>query len=391
MVKFTVEKKNIESATSLLNVVAGLKSVGATPSESSGITLTPGIVMLSNMNESNGIFISSIPIAVTEGEIASHLESTYMVNSKKLDSIVRGSGKEVVFSIMEDKIIIGEGKRVYELALYKVPRKEIPETQELGHTVVLDKVLVNMSNSDAVTKNIINRADLAGTMFTAGGMLASDKISALHIKNSNLFENAEHQDMIITTDLFAACASKIKQANAMPAITTDGKRFVLLFDNIVLCKSIRTEKFPIVGIRTAISKSQEALDGKVPNITAKISVSDFNNKLKEIRSIVESEEYILELNPTHISIKSSNSQQGTGGEEIVDAEVKFSGIEIPSIASKFSFVHLELIGKLYSAKEDIVLIARIEGIEGIGKKPVISSIAIMGEEQSFVFLPKSSV
>jgi hypothetical protein len=389
MVKFTIEKKSLEAATGILNVVANLKSVGAIPSESSGITLTPSTITLSNTNEANAVFIENITLAVKDGEVGSHLDATYMVNTKKFDSIVRGSGKDVMFTILEDKIVVGEGKRIFELAIYKTQRKTVPETIPLGHTVQLDKVLLNMAYTDYITQNIVNRGDLAGTLFSEGGMLASDKVSALQIKNSGLFASADHPDMIITTDLFAACASKIKQPTAMPAFTLDGKRFALLFDNITLCKSVRTEQFPKEGIRKSIARSQEAAAGQAPCVTALVSVVDFANKLKEIRSIVEADDYIIEYQSTgQLLIKNANSQQGTGGEELVDAEIKFNNIVTNSLAAKFSFTHLELIGRLFAKQDKILLLSRIDNVT---KKPILASMAIMGDDHSYVFIPKASV
>ena len=388
MVKFSIEKKNLETATGLLNVVANLKSVGATPSENSGICLTPTTLILSNMNESNGVFIENIPFTVLDGSASTHLEECYMVNTKKLDSMVKGSGKDVIITILEDKIVIGEGKRIFELSMYKTARKTAPETQQLGHSVPLDKVLLNMTYTDAITQNISNRGDLAGTLFTEGGMLASDKISALYIKDSFMFNNEPHQDMVLTTDLFAACASKIKQATAIPAVTVDGTRFVLLFDNIMLCKSIRTDVFPKDGIKRSVTRSQEAAEGKVPNVSAKISVSDFSNKLKEMRSIVEAEDYVIEYQTSgQVLIKSANASQGTGGEELVDAEVVFNGIAASSMSAKFSFLHLDLISRLFSDKETILLISKIENVS---KKPVLGNMAILDADRCYVFLPKSS-
>jgi hypothetical protein len=248
-----------------------------------------------------------------------------------------------------------------------------------------------MSATDLITQNSINRSDLAGTLFSGKSMIASDKIALLYIKDGGLFggEAEQGSDMIITTDIFAACAAKIKELQATPGITEDGKRFVLTFSNITLYKTIRSEEYPKATTNRVIASVYDCFNGKVKNIlTAKIATADFMEKLREMKSIVEADDYLVSFNKDgFLSIGSANNRSGAEGQEIVDAEIILpEGSTQIAFSAKFSFIHLELLGKLFGNTDKISLIVKIES-----NKATISFIAATTEDRCYVFVPKAQV
>ena len=386
MIKFTVEKKLLEKATAMLSQVAGLKSFGATPSETSGFILTPTTISLSNLNEANGVTIDDLPITVVDGDINAHLDSTYMVNTKKLDSVVRGSGQTVNFCIEDgSKVIIGENNRRYELALFSTARREIQEAQMLGYQIDVPVVLKALADSTAITDNSKTSA-LSGSLFSGTAIMSSDRISGLYIQSGGLFGEGV-QDLMMCPDLFATCLAKTKVAQAEPGLTPDGRRFVLKFDNITLYKTLLTEKFPKESLLNLLDNLKLAAAGtaNIPIVQAVVNIDDFKVKLKELHNIVEAEEYYLSYNRDNcLRIHASNVKGGTDGEATVGAAVTIPAELDGTISGLFTYTHLDLIGRLFPAGTEVRLLSTLNLK---GKKPGLRYLAVHTEEKSYFFVP----
>ena len=358
MLKFTVERKAVEGATALLNQVANLRSAGATPSESSGIRFTPTTLTLSNLNEANGVVIENIPITVVDGDIAQHLDVVYMLNTKKLDSVVRGSGSTVVFTIGEGKVIVGEDRRKYELSMFSVPPKEFPELRLLGYAVTVKDILKHMEDTNYITENTQNIGSLSGSLFSGKTLMASDRLSAIYIKDNQLFSNLPAQsDVLMCTDLFSTCLPKIGETEAMPGFTADGVRFVLCAGNIRLYKTLSNEQFPKDMLVKRLNTIEQSNLVKSEGIKVTVKLDEFISKLKELNSIVESEDYQLIFGTTQITVGNANIKSGAEGQAVVDAQVQFpAGVDpAGSATARFLYTHLELIGRIFRGMPEITM------------------------------------
>jgi hypothetical protein len=341
---------------------------------------------LSNINEANGVLIENLPITILAGDIGAHLDNVYMVNTKKLDSIVKGSGAVVNFLIEDgSKIVIGENKRRYELSLFSLARKDPQEVQMLGYNIDVKTVLKNMADSDCITTNSTVAA-MSGSLFSGTAIMSSDRISGLFIHAGGVFGEGV-EDIMLCPDLFSACLAKTKVKEAEPGFTAQRDRFVLKFDNVTLYKSILTEKFPKESLMQIVDNVKQAYEGKltIPVIKAVINLDDFKVKLKELRSIVESNEYFLSYNRDNcLHIKSHNIKGGTDGEAIIDAQVTMPDGIGDTISALFTHTHLELIGKLFPAGSDITLISTLNTK---AKSVAIRYAAVYTEEKSYFFVP----
>lgn len=396
MLKFTIEKKKLDKATALLNQVSGLKSVGSTPAESSGITLTPTTVTLTNINDANAIVIENINFNLLEGDVSQHLAHTYMVNTKKLDSIVKGCKQLVTFCITDAHILITEGKRKFELAMFKTIRQESIDTTIFTDKVNLSKVIKNLAATSEITSLSSNFSDSAGILITPKALLATDRACALAIFDHGLFTEADTQsatypgDMILIPDLFAACAAKIDtEEEAYIGVSTDFRRFVLRFSNIILMKALRTDSFPKVKIQRAIEEVYNN-DERVENMVyMNINPKEFMDKLKDLRSIVEAEEYFITLTKDGtLQLSNSNNKNGTEGSVVVEGTPLGFPVNIPedSIGAKFAYAHLDTIGTLFQGLEKITVSCVVKGTT---KAPTIQYAAVRTDDRCLIILPRA--
>jgi len=389
MIKFSVEKRALERATALLSQVSGLKSVGATPSETSGLTLTASSISLSNINEANGVLIENIPVTIMDGQISDHLGSTYMVNTKKLDSVVRGSGASVFFCIEESKIVLGENKRRYELAMFSTERVEPEETKSLGYKVKIKDLVSSLGDAWCITENAQNSAVFSSSLFSGTTVMSSDRNSILNIEHGGLFGEGL-PDLMMAPDLFASCLTKVQAEEAEPGFTADSKRFVLKFDNITLYKTLTVEKFPKVTFQDHVSKIRQAAKSELATTTvlkAEVNLLDLKTKLKEIHSIVEADKYHLTyLKSGAVKISNHNIKGGAEGTATVDARLTVSPETPDGLSAIFSYRHLELISELFPAGKDqtVTLLALLDAKSRV---PVIKWIAVYSEAKSYCFTP----
>lgn len=388
MVKFVVEKKVIGEATQLLNTVANLKSFGSTPAESSGLRLTPTTLSLTNINEANGVCVDNIPITIVEGDVAPHLDFSYMINTKKLDGVVRGSTAAVSITIGDGKLLIGEDKRKYELSMFSVPPKEIPEIKLFGYAVDIKKVLKSMEDVNYITANAQNISTLSGSLFCGKTVMASDRISALYINDGALINSDDAVDRIMCTDLFAACLSRVEDAEAMPGLTEDGTRFVLKIGNTTIYKTLSAETFP----KESLLKSVNGVTNNSTTtriVSATIKLNEFMDKLRELHAIVEAEDYHISYNRNgSLVIGNSNVRSGADGRSVVDAQITMpEDCAVDTIEAKFSYTHLELIGKLFRGTEEIKLFS---GQAKQNKANTIGYIAVASAEKMYFFTPKAA-
>ena len=386
MVKFSVEKKALEEAAVMLVQVAGLKSIGAPPSESSGIYLTPTTMTLVNSNEANSVMVEDIPITVGDGDINAHIEQAYMINTKKFASIIKGSKVSVNFLITESKVAIGEGNRRFDLAIFSAPKKELPAINLFDYKVDVKEVLKNISCADLITAQASNITELSGTLFSADKMFASDRLSALYIEKGGLFAGApEMEDIVVAPDLFSTCLSKTKEKEVLVGFTEDKQRVVLKFGNVTLAKGRLTSKFPkedllkaVLGVQTTIKKGV---------LKATVSLNEFVEKLHEIREIVESDEYHIKFNREGtIEIANNNLKSGTEGTVVVDATVTMGDDLGDEIGGKFAYAHLDLFGKLFSGEDNVELHSSV-GVQGTSK--VLRYLAVKTDGKVFFCTPKS--
>jgi len=356
MVRINVQKSDLSEAAVLLSQVANLKSLGAPPSESSSVYLTPTTMMLMNNNEANSIVIENIPIEVVDGDINNHIDTAYMINTKKFASIIKGSKSIINILVTEDKIAIGEGSRRFDLSIFCTARKELPEIQFFDYSVDISKVVKNLSDADTITAKSSNITELSGTLFTGNHMYASDRISALFVENGGLFEGAPEDltDLVISTDLFSTCLSKTKEKEALVGFTNDQERVVLQFGNVTIAKRLIASKFPKEQMEVAVKNVKKGIESN--SLSATINIKDFMNKLKEIREIVESDEYFIKIHKeNYIAIENSNIKSGADGQVIIDAQVVMGNEFGEFIGGKFAFDHLDLFSKLFSSEKEVVL------------------------------------
>jgi hypothetical protein len=350
MIKFKVKKNQLVDSTNMVTNVVNVKSIGlgkqtVLASNDVAITLTPSTMNLVLSNQVNSIYCEQIPIEVIEGEMSDHLDKSYKINAKKLSSIVKGSSKEVTFVISESTVAIGEGKRRFDLSFYVASRTDAPEIQLSENPIPIKTVVKNLNDSFLITSLSGKYEELSGTLFTNKGMVSSDRIAALYIRNGELFENAE--DLVFSTDLFSTCLSKTKEKEAFIGMTTNKQKVVLKINNMTITKSLLSTKFP----KDAIFNIFETIENKIGRTTAsaKISIKDFSEKLMEIRDIVESDKYFVKFNPEgYVSLEDNNSLTGADGLVYVDAEVSRSDT---IIGGKFFFTHLETLIKIFPEKE----------------------------------------
>jgi len=385
MVQFVVDKKALGEAAIMLAQVANLKSVGAAPSESSRIYLTPTTMTLVNSNEANCIMVEHIPIKVTNGDISSHVEQAYMINTKKFSSIIKGSTVNVNFLITESKVSLGEGSRKFDLAIFNIPKQELPAITLFDHKIEIKHILKNLIDTDLITANATNITELSGTLFTKNLMLASDRLSALYIENGGLFAGvALKEDIVITTDLFSTCLTKTKETDAFIGFTEDSQSVVLKFGNITLTKRILTSNFPKENMMGYVSKVRKGIERG--RIKATVNLKEFMEKLHEVKEIVEAENYHVKFQRDGtISIESSSVKSGADGTVHINATVNLSEELGDVIGGKFSFLHLELFGKLFSGENTIELYSSVATQE---QTHVLQYLAVVTGGKMFFCTPK---
>jgi len=365
--KFKVLKNDIVDQIGLVSIVSGLKSVGASPAESSCLMFTPTTLRIFNSNEANAILVENIPITAVEG-IDEVVDKCLMVNTKKLSSIIRGSGEEILVTVSQDKITVGEGKRKYDLSLFSVERKEVPDFKLNDQKIETKKVLKDLQHSLKVTNSTEQASEWSGTLFTGNKMLSSDKTSVLCI-TSDFFKEAP--DYLFSCDLFASCLKG--NEDFFVGTDSDNKKVVIRFGNVTLYKNKLAENFPKDTVLEYIEKAVGESE-KSPKIT--VNVSDFSNKLREIRDIVEANDYQLEFKPDTISI--SNSNVGSGAEGSISLDVKSEATFEP-VSALFAYNHLNALCELFDG--DIVCYVVLRN-----KK--IMYLLVNTEKKVFFFVPK---
>lgn len=387
MVKFYVEKKAMGEAAIMLAQVSALKSIGAPPSESSSIYLTPTTMTLINSNEANSIMVENIPLTILDGEVNEHIEQAYLINTKKFASIVKGCKSRVNFIITESNIAIGEGNRKYELAVYSAAKKDLPAMSLFDYKVDIKEVLKNLVDTDLITAQSVNITELAGTLFTGNNMAASDRLSALYIENGGMLAGAPDNiaDIIITTDLFAACLSKTKEENAVIGFTDDKQSVVMKLGNITLAKRLLTSKFPKKQILASVNNIKKGIEKG--GLKATISLKEFMDKLHEVREIVEADDYIIKFKRDGtLSIENSNVKSGAEGMVVIDATVTMSQEAGDEIGSKFAYIHLDMLGKLFSGEDNVELHSSMGAVDGV---QVLRYLAVKTDGKVFFCTPKT--
>jgi hypothetical protein len=311
---------------------------------------------LTNTNEANGVLVENIPITVEEGNIGDHVDQGYMVNTKKLASIIKGSKEKIALMVLPDKVIIGDEQRKFDLSIFNVDRKAPAPVNLFDYKIQIKDVLKNLSDAQAITENSEHISELFGTLFSEGRLMASDKLSALYIEKTGLLDSApkDLSDIVFSTDLFCACLTKTSEAEAMIGFTTDNQCVVLKIGNATIYKRLMENKFPKERILKAVTGVQESMNSGA--FKATVSLADFLEKLHEIRDIVESDDYFVGFNKDNIiTIESTNTKAGAEGKVIINAEVLLPAEIGQSLVGKFAYVHLNLLGTLFSGVEKLEL------------------------------------
>jgi len=366
---FKVQKNDIVDQISLVNIVSGLKSVGAAPAESSCLMFTPTTMSIYNFNEANAILVENIPITNVEG-IDEVVDKGIMVNTKKLSSIIKSSGDEILVNVSQDKITIGEGKRKYELLLFSIGRKEVPEIKLFDQKIETKKIIKDLQHSLKITNSMDQASEWSGTLFGGNKLLSSNKTSVLCI-TSEFFKDAP--DYLFSCDLFASCL----KGNEEFFVGTDveNKSIVIRFGNVTLYKNKLVENFPKDSVLSYIEKAVGESE-KSPKIT--LNVAEFSNKLQEIREIVEANDYQIEFKPDSISISNSNVDRGAEGSISLDvkSEASFEPVTAP-----FDYHHLNALCELFDG--DIVCYVVLRN-----KK--VTYLLVNTEKKVFFFVPKDA-
>ena len=366
---FKVQKKDIVDQIGLVNIVSGLKSVGAAPAESSCLMFTPTTLKIYNFNEANAILVENIPITDVEG-LDDVVDKGIMVNTKKLSNIIKGSGDEILINVSQDKITIGEGKRKYDLSLFSIAHKEVPEIKLFDQKIETKKVLKDLQHSLKITNSMEQASEWSGTLFSGNTLLSSNKFSVLSI-TSEFFKDAP--DYLFSCDLFASCL----KGNEEFFIGTDSenKSIVIRFGNVTLFKNKLVETFPKESVLEYIKKAVEG-SAKSPKIT--INVAEFASKLKEIREIVEATVYQLEFKPDSIII--SNSNTGSGAEGSISLDVK-SESSFEPVTAPFDYTHLTALCELFEGDVVCYMVLR---------NKIVTYLLVNTEKKVFFFVPKDA-
>jgi hypothetical protein len=364
--QFTVQKKDILKQIGLVNIVSGLKSVGASPSESSCLMFTPTTMVIYNFNEANAILVENIPIANVEGADA-FVDKGLMVNTKKLSSVIKGSGDTIKFNVSQDKISIGEGKRKYDLSLFSIERREIPEIKLSDRVIETKAVLKDLQHSLKITNGSDNSTELSGTLFTGNKLLSSDRTAVLCV-NSEFFGDAP--DYLFSCDLFSSC---LEDETFSVGQDTENKKIVVHFGNVTLYKTMLAESFPK---ESALGYMAKAIEGSTNSPKITLNVSDFSAKLNEIRSIVETNDYELEFKPDSIIISNGNAASGAEGSISLDIT---STIPFEPVKALFSYAHLNTLCELFDKDVDCHLVL---------KDKKISYLLVNTEKKVFFFVPR---
>ena len=354
MVQFKIEKKDLMEAATLMVQVANTGSKGASPAENSSIYLFQNSISLMNNSAVNGLLIENIPMTVKEGDnISEHFDKEYRINTKKMASIIKSCKKMITFTIDDTTVTMGEGKRKYDLAIHSTSKEAFPDIRLLDYKINIEDTVKNLKDAGLITERVDTLEDLSGTLFTGNDIIASDKVSAIYIKEAGLFKGAaEMDDIVVDTDLFSACLSKTSEKEAIPGFTTDGQRLVLKFGNNTLYKTMLSSNFPKT---TLINKINSTINEKESSVKAVIPLKEFMEKLKEIRNIVESDEYLLTYNGKEgsLTINNNNEKIGTQGKVSMDVEITLPENSSNTVCANFTYTHLEMFGKIFEGSETI--------------------------------------
>lgn len=365
MFSFIVNKKELTDKINLLAAVSSLKSLGASPAENSCFTFNGNTLSLSNNNEANGIIIENIPISEVNGEI---IEKGLMINTKKFASIIKGCGDNIKIIVNEQNIIIGEGKRKYELSLYSIEPKTLPSFKLNDKPIDLNKVTNTFKNSNMVTENYTESTDFSGTFFRENKAYSSDRSSVLVINDAAIESNI---DLLFATDLFSVCLNKISDGELFLGLSEDKGKIVLNWGNVYIYKTLLHENYKINAV---IGRTKE-LETK-QNFKVKLSLKEFTAKLKEIKEIVEAEEYTLAFTKDTLTITNRNLKSGTDGSVVMDIvcdkEVSYEG--------KFTYLHLNILTNQFS-EDEIEWTVLLEDNE-------IERVAVITAEKIYYFIQK---
>lgn len=368
MVKIIIEKKQLAEAATVLAACANVKSIGALPGDASAIYLTPTTMTIINKNEANMCVVENIPINIEEGDINAHIEKAYMINTKKFASIIKSSKKVINFLITDSVITIGEGNRRFELSVHTTIKKDIDPIKLMDTSISTKDILKNFSNSGLITTQSVHINEMIGTLFSTHMMLSSDRMSALYIKDNCLFPKGVDQDMVMGTDLFSAVLPKIKETSAFVGYTTDGKQLCLQIGNITLGKRCLANNFPKEQLLQAIQGVENMPEAA--QIKAVVNLKDFIDKLHEIKEIVEAEDYVITVRKdSTVSIEQNNKKNiGAEGIVYVDATTVLPEDCGEALGAKFSFIHLDMLGKIFAKEKEVEIIStkiNKEGVDGL--------------------------
>lgn len=358
MVKFTVEKKKLADAVTVLVPVSNLKSFGAAPSDRTAIQLTPTTMSMITMNDANGIVVENIPIIVKDGDINTFLEKSYMVETKRFASAIKNSKEDILLTLAEETLSVGEGRKRYDLSLIvNNNKRSMPEVQMYDKPIVIKDVINNLVCTDMVTSNSDgSQMVLSGTLFYSNSAICTDRISGLYIENFGLFPEG-FEDVVFPTDLFLSGVSKTAEDTFLMGKTLDNRRIVIKFGNVTLYKSLISDKFPKRQVEKAVATAKKTINEK--SCKALISLKEFSDKLKEIREVVEADEYNIVFNKKgEVSIESANNKHMAKGELYIDAEVTLPD-NIESTYGKFIFTHLDMLQKIFKGEDKITLSTKI--------------------------------
>lgn len=403
MIKISIEKKAIADAAAVIGYAASLKSPGAMPAENSCLYLTPTTLTLYNTNEVNAVVVENIALAKVQGDtdIGSYCDRGIMVNTKKLAAVIKGCKDTVNIQIYDDKIVVGEGRRNYELSIYAVDRRSAPEFQLFDTPFKVKDVVKKLGFLQPIVENAHAVNYNTSAMFKDDMAMATDRTSAISIRKMELFGNAlaglglltdikdaEAGEVMLGPDLFLGCLSKIDAEDGYVGITTDRDKIVVRVGNIIIYKSISSDFFPKTAVKKVMDDLNVLSADKIVNV--EFSAKDFLEKLTDTRSIIESDSCYMTFvkGGDGIIIQGSNSKNGVGGEVVVPAKIEFpAAIAENQISASFLYAHMELIGKMFPAKE-MPQIAVISNIVNATRS--ISYITVKTEELLFLCMPKAN-
>jgi hypothetical protein len=388
MLQFTIKTKDIASKANLLVQAANLKSLGAAVIEKVGLQITGKTINLIAVNEANAVRIGGIPIEVVNGEVGEMADRTTMIDLKKFAGIIRQSKDTLNISLSDTGVDI-LSKNKYNLDAYRVDRDISPNLRMANKAIKLKPLQELFDKANLITQNVNVTTTGAGCLISGNQLYATDRVSALYVKNTGLSEYLPkvEADLLFSPDLFSTCLPKLDIEEGYLGLTENGDQIVISAGDVTIYKHLMTgqyEKAKILKI-TEIVKNISEENGVLATLDFAELIETFNDYQK----IVELDDHVLTIDREgKLIIHSHNSKMGTGGE----VSVKLKNLKMPeSLGKTFSgnfstssiLIAEEIFGKREKTEQEIRM-----GVVTVKKVPTPNIMAFDTDEMLLFIVPR---